>query len=555
MDEKLLRDLIKLVAQTALFGVAGRALSSNSSGQSEPTGLKAFLPWLRPKSTDASRSPEQKKDATPPAMLTSREWAEQHTAEIMRSVLGDSARGGDGAAGESSEETLKAAISGSINQQTPRPSYEADTNSAANLKSVIAGSVEQQDAVASGNEPPEQPTVPGIEQTPPAGRKEPSQASNAMDAVQLVLDVIGAFDPTPITDGANSLISVGRAIFTDPERRKEHLQNAAISAVSMIPYVGDTAKLAKVPRAAKTVGRTASMARGTDRANSTIKAMTAAEKKATRNSLRETAGQAISSSTGEASQQDEDSHSATQGSSVTNQQAAGNGSSVPPDSPPVMSPSPGPDENKGSKDRTDEAEGVNEYYEWRDALKDTGKKLLDFGGILGKGAGKALAFIEGLRLLNTGVLALNRDLAAYNGQIATAYAKSDAADIRRDMRKANALSGPLSGLSVQQSELKDKIQAGLEPLQVIAIKTLEELTRLTNETLRFIEVMMMVVPGAKEAFELYKKLAGDKQDSGTAVMQFFQDVSDGKFDGKRPGFINPKFQILEEDDHKKVFGK
>lgn len=541
MDEKLLRELIKLVAQTGLLSVAGRALSS-SSNQTEPTGLKAFLPWLRPKSAVSSQSPEQKKETAQPAALNSREWAEQHTAEIMRSVLGDSAQAGS--AGESTEDALKSAISGSINQQAPRPGSETDTNSVANLKAVIAGSVKQQDAVASGNEPPEQPTVPGIEQTPAPSKKEPSRTSTAMDAVQLVLDVIGAFDPTPITDGANSLISVGRAVLTDPERRKEHLQNAAISAVSMIPYIGDTSKLAKVPRAAKTMGRTARMARGTD----TVKAMSSAEKRTARESLRDSTDQLLSRAGGGG-----DASTEGENPSAFSSPNSGNGNSQPPGTPPpVMSPSPDDPGNSGPKAKSDEAEGVDKYYEWREALKDSGKKLLDFGGIIGKGVLKVAAFVQGLNWLNTGVLALNRELAAYNGQIATAYAKSDAADIRRDMRKANAMSGPLSGLADEQSELKDTIASLTVPLQTIATGVLEKTTALVNWTVR---ITGIIEPGVA-ALEWLASWFG-KQGAGedTAWKTFFQDVSDGKFDGKRPSFVDPKAQILNDNDHREVFGK
>ena len=59
-----------------------------------------------------------------------------------------------------------------------------------------------------------------------------------LDIMQLVLDITGILDPTPISDGSNALLSLARARWTD----------ALISAVSIIPYIGDLAKLGKLPR-------------------------------------------------------------------------------------------------------------------------------------------------------------------------------------------------------------------------------------------------------------------------------------------------------------------
>ena len=67
----------------------------------------------------------------------------------------------------------------------------------------------------------------------------------AMDLTQMGLDVAGIFDPTPISDGANTLISLGRGDWL----------GAALSAISIIPYVGDAAKLGKLGKWAETVAK------------------------------------------------------------------------------------------------------------------------------------------------------------------------------------------------------------------------------------------------------------------------------------------------------------
>jgi hypothetical protein len=65
----------------------------------------------------------------------------------------------------------------------------------------------------------------------------------AMDLVQLALDVAGMVDPTPTCDGASALLSLARGAWLD----------AALSGVSMVPYIGDLAKAGKLPKYLKTV--------------------------------------------------------------------------------------------------------------------------------------------------------------------------------------------------------------------------------------------------------------------------------------------------------------
>lgn len=415
------------------------------------------------------------------------------------------------------------------------PGTESESERPANsLKSILTGAFERQYQVHSGQAPPiQQPTVPGVAPKQTNGEsktKQPSRVSNLMDTFQLALDAIGVVDPTPIADGANAAISLGRAFITDPERRKEHLQNAAISAVSMIPYVGDTAKIAKLPRAAKTVQRTAQTIRGVDRATDGVKVMTAAEKRATRSSYRDAVEQATKSTETQQSTQ----------------------SAVPPTA--IGSPDLDGGRNTGTNAAREEAKGVEEYDTWSQKFKNAGNKVADFAGILGKGATKAAAFVGSLNLMNTGVLTLNRDLSAYNGKLATSYAKADAADIQRDIRKAGQLSGSLSKLNREQSELKDKLSDAMMPLQNVAINLLAEVTRITNDAIDFFAMVIELVPGAKAALEAAKKAGKPDYDATTAINSFLQDVSDGKFDGKRPSFIDPKTHILDPNDHTKVFG-
>ena len=87
---------------------------------------------------------------------------------------------------------------------------------------------------------------------PPAPAKANGiDADLALDLTQIGLDIAGIFDPTPISDGANTLISLGRGDWL----------GAGLSAISMIPYVGDAAKLGKLGKYAQTVAKAIDAAR------------------------------------------------------------------------------------------------------------------------------------------------------------------------------------------------------------------------------------------------------------------------------------------------------
>ena len=75
------------------------------------------------------------------------------------------------------------------------------------------------------------------------GALSAEQRALLLDLGQLALDIVGLADPTPVSDGANGLISLFRGDFL----------GAGLSAVSMIPYLGDAAKLGKLGKWAETV--------------------------------------------------------------------------------------------------------------------------------------------------------------------------------------------------------------------------------------------------------------------------------------------------------------
>jgi hypothetical protein len=76
------------------------------------------------------------------------------------------------------------------------------------------------------------------------------QRDLALDIGQLILDITGILDPTPVSDGTNTLISLARGKWLD----------ALTSAVSIVPYIGDLAKTTKIPKYVHTLKKAIRMA-------------------------------------------------------------------------------------------------------------------------------------------------------------------------------------------------------------------------------------------------------------------------------------------------------
>lgn len=89
------------------------------------------------------------------------------------------------------------------------------------------------------------------------GTGAPDPVQLGLDLGQMALDITGIVDPTPISDGLNAAISVGRSIGSvfsgEWGDAGGHLANAGISAAGIAVGVGDLAKLGKVGKWAETV--------------------------------------------------------------------------------------------------------------------------------------------------------------------------------------------------------------------------------------------------------------------------------------------------------------
>jgi DNA/RNA non-specific endonuclease len=77
------------------------------------------------------------------------------------------------------------------------------------------------------------------------------KADLALDLVQIGLSVAGIFDPTPVSDGLDGILSLLRGDFV----------GAGISVVSMVPYIGDAAKLGKLGKFAESIAKAVDLAK------------------------------------------------------------------------------------------------------------------------------------------------------------------------------------------------------------------------------------------------------------------------------------------------------
>ncbi|MGI9056714.1 MAG: hypothetical protein ACR2F2_13045, partial [Pyrinomonadaceae bacterium] len=79
----------------------------------------------------------------------------------------------------------------------------------------------------------------------------PEQKELVLDLTQVGLTVVGIFDPTGVADGADAVISLGRGDYW----------GAGISALGIIPYLGDLAKIGKLPKLLKIIDNVVAMAK------------------------------------------------------------------------------------------------------------------------------------------------------------------------------------------------------------------------------------------------------------------------------------------------------
>lgn len=220
------------------------------------------------------------------------------------------------------------------------------------------------------------------------------------------------------------------------------------------------------------------------------------------------------------------------------------GPGQPPNQPPGSGPGSGPEDDE-------EEEGVKAAKSFNEKLREGAEKVASFFGPIGKAAVGVVAFVKGLELMNTGVLALNRDLAQFNGQLAAAYAQYDVDEMQRNVHKGEELSGPLSELAAAQSELRDGTNKVSTQVQGLTIGMMTKVTEGVNWLNRMTGLTDRVAGTLEKIREwLFGK---DAAPEAGPWQTFFADAQDGKFDGQRPTFRGPQ-NLHNDQDMKSIFG-
>jgi hypothetical protein len=200
----------------------------------------------------------------------------------------------------------------------------------------------------------------------------------------------------------------------------------------------------------------------------------------------------------------------------------------------------------------EENEGVEQTRKFSDRLKEGAASVAGFLGPIGKAGAAIVGFVKGLELMNTGVLALNRDLAQFSGGLAAAYAQYDVDEMQRSVYRSEELSGPLSELAAAQSELRDGTnRVGTQITGIVA----GVLTKVT-ETVNWLNKLTGLTDGVSSTLkDIREWLFGKSPEPEAGPWQtFFADVQDGKFDGKRPVFVRGSKNLHSDQDMRDIFG-
>lgn len=172
-------------------------------------------------------------------------------------------------------------------------------------------------------------------------------------------------------------------------------------------------------------------------------------------------------------------------------------------------------------------------------LNAAGPAIGGFIGAIARATAATAAAVTGLDLMNTGVIALNRELSQYEGNLAQAYAQYEVDELQRGVRRSETMSGPLTGLLREQSELRDGVSDVSNEINAGFAQALTKITSLVNFANNVFGVTENIADGIQAIREwLFGK---DTEDLAISpIRAFFADAADGKFDGKRPDFGGPK---------------
>lgn len=337
-----------------------------------------------------------------------------------------------------------------------------------------------------------------------------SNKSSGMDAVQTALDAAGVVDPTPIADGTNAVISLVRAGM-EPDRAGEHVKNAAISAVSAIPYVGDIAKAAKyggksTKASSKAASQPAKAATRSTPAGSGPPNTTAPSGGNWLNSFASYFTGVLGGNAGGG-------NAGGGGGGTGGGGAGGAGGGQPPgpggtggtgggggggNNPATnVSPNPGGSSNNAPVLNLDRF--IDETVEAAGVVGALGKKAFDFA--------------ERMDIVNRQLIEYNRNLTKFSGELSAAYGKLDSDRLLREIKNAGLQGESLAGLIGAQSKLEEALQELKGDWRIVGNDIQQILTKIATGIIEIIDFISPIEELWPYIREWLKKLGliDDKQ--------------------------------------------
>ena len=375
-----------------------------------------------------------------------------------------------------------------------------------------------------------------------------------LDGLQVGLDAVGAIEPTPLADGSNAIISLVRAA-TEPDRRSEHLTHAAISTVSMIPYLGDLAKgakyggkLAKETKVAAASEKAAE--KGASRFSESVSTVARSTFSGILSSL--VSPSAPGSPNPSASSGGAASPSAAPASATGSTSAAGSSGGGPGGAgggggsgPPSGSGSPGsqgfPGGAGGQPQQVDSI--LKRLWE---GLRWVFDQLFPLGSYITQATFAFVSFNTALYAANRTQLKLNENLRLYSGEIQAAYMRLEAGRVMRDVARARSLEGNLSGLSDAQNRLERAQEEFTRPLQQVVLNLQTKLTDGVAAILELIDSVEGITEWLEEFFRkevehessrnLIDAMERRRQSQREQIQQQMNDARRHFQGGQRPPF-------------------
>jgi hypothetical protein len=311
----------------------------------------------------------------------------------------------------------------------------------------VAATNAQPDAHSATAEPVEHPS--------PAAKPK-----GILDHAQTVLDGVGLAGDAVVpgagvvADGINAAISIGRAV-KDPKNAGRHLFNAGVSAISMVPFVGDLAKGAKYAKPTAAAGKEAAHA-----STATKEALQKASE-----SLRQSPTQQVDAIFNRVGQEQAESPQLANGEDALVEKN--------------VSP-----------------------------ITDQGLKVAGiFGAIVASGA----AYVKTTDLLNKQVLEYHRHISGFNGELSAAYGRLEAGRMQREIQSAQDYGGSIAGLADSQNALEESLRDFNSPFVEMGTDIQTGLTTLANYAVQIVDFLEPF----SELYPMIKEWLGVKGNSTT----------------------------------------